>query len=59
MVVVEPVARDENFYSLPLNASAGSAELASRIALIDQLLSATTNPAAVAALQQAKAQLNR
>ena len=48
---------NENFYSLPLS-SAPEADLAQRQALIDQLLAANNNnPAAVQALQKAKASL--
>ena len=42
---------NQNFYSLPVGADAG---ISQRSALISQLLSATSNPAAVAALQSAR-----
>jgi hypothetical protein len=48
---------NENFYSVPLESSASAPELAQRRALIDQLLAATSNPAAVEALQKAKQEL--
>jgi len=50
-------SNNENFYSLPLSSSP-EADLAQRQALIDQLLAANNNnPAAVQALQKAKASL--
>jgi hypothetical protein len=50
-------AGNENFYSLPVSGSDPAA--AQRRALIDQLLGATSSPAAAAALQQARTQLAR
>ncbi len=46
-------AGNQNFYSLPLTTLASADELAQRRALVNQLLSATSNPAAVQALQGA------
>jgi len=45
---------NQNFYSLPVSADG---QLTQRIALIDQLLAVTSNPAAVVALQEARATL--
>jgi len=45
---------NQNFYSLPFSADG---QLTQRIALIDQLLAVTSNPAAVVALQEARATL--
>jgi len=42
---------NQNFYSLPF---AGDSQVQQRIAIIDQLLAATSNPAAVSALQGAR-----
>jgi hypothetical protein len=52
-------AGNENYYSVSLTASGSAADLGQRSALIDQLLAATSNPAAIAALEQAKRQLGR
>jgi len=46
---------NQNFYSLPL---AGDASVQERVALMDQLLSATSNPNAIAAIQSARATLS-
>ena len=48
-------AGNQNFYSLPASANAQGAQ---GIALIDQLLGLTSNPAAIAALQSARASLS-
>ena len=48
---------DENFYSLPVSASASEEDVAQRRALIDQLLSVANSAAATEALQRAKNQL--
>jgi hypothetical protein len=51
-------AGNENFYSVPLASGPNAPDVQQRQALIDQLLGATSsNPQAVAALQQAKGQL--
>jgi hypothetical protein len=50
---------NEGFYSLPLAVDGSQEDLAPRRALVDQLLAATTDPTAVAALQQAKARLGK
>jgi len=47
---------NQNFYSLPLGPDA---QVQQRLALIDQLLAATSNPAAVAALRTARASLTQ
>jgi hypothetical protein len=46
---------NQNFYSTPL---ASDAQVQQRLSLIEQLLGATSNPAAVSALQSARATLN-
>jgi hypothetical protein len=48
-------AGNQNFYSLPVTASAQAGQ---GIALIDQLLGLTSNPAAISALQSARASLS-
>jgi hypothetical protein len=49
---------DENFYSVPISTvNPSQDDLAQRRALIDQLINATSNPAAADALQKAKLQL--
>ncbi len=50
-------AGNQNFYSLPVTVLASPDELAQRRAFINQLLAATSNPAAVQALQGALAAL--
>jgi len=50
---------NEGFYSLPLALDGSQEDLASRQALVDRLLAATTDPTAVAALQQAKARFGK
>jgi len=47
-------AGNQNFYSLPVGADS---QIQQRLALIDQLLGATSNPAAINALQSARATL--
>jgi hypothetical protein len=46
---------NQNFYSTPI---ASDAQIQQRLSLIDQLLGATSNPAAVSALQSARATLS-
>jgi hypothetical protein len=46
---------NQNFYSMPVSAVLGQDQLNQRSALIQQLLSVTTNPGAVQALQNAQA----
>jgi len=48
-------AGNQNFYSLPVS---GDEQIQQRLALIDQLLGATSNPTAIDALQAARATLN-
>ena len=48
---------NKTFYSFPLTSMTTHEELEQRRAFIAQLLSATTNPAAVEALQRAEASL--
>ncbi len=48
---------NQNFYSLPFQIYGTPEEAAQRRAVLDQLLSSTQNPAAVQALQQARANL--
>ena len=50
-------AGNENFYSVPLTGNGSVSDMDQRRALIDQLLQATSSPAAQTALQQAKGQL--
>jgi hypothetical protein len=47
-------AGNQNFYSLPV---AGDTQIQQRIALIDQLLAATSSPSAISALQSARSTL--
>jgi hypothetical protein len=49
---------NQNFYSLPFNASGTPDQAAQRRALIDQLLGTTLNPAAMQALQNARSALS-
>jgi hypothetical protein len=49
---------NQNFYSLPFNASGSPEQAAQRRAVVDQLLAATQNPAALQALQRAQAALS-
>jgi hypothetical protein len=46
---------NQNFYSLPFNLYGTPDQAAQRLAVVDQLLAATQNPAAVQALQNARA----
>jgi hypothetical protein len=48
---------NQNFYSLPLDANLPGDQISQRLALIDQLLAAASSPAAVEALQNARASL--
>jgi hypothetical protein len=48
-------AGNQNFYSLPV---AGDSQIQQRIALIDQLLGATSSPAGISALQSARTTLS-
>jgi hypothetical protein len=48
---------NQNFYSLPLDANLPSDQISQRLTLIDQLLAAASSPAAVDALQNARASL--
>ncbi len=48
---------NENFYSNPLSANIPETDRAQRLALIDQLLAANTQPAAAEALQKARSRL--
>ena len=50
---------NQNFYSLPLNANLPSDQISQRLALIDQLLASASSPAAVEALQNARALLGK
>ena len=51
---------NQNFYSLPLNANLSSDQIGQRLALIDQLLAAaSSSPAAMEALQNARASLDK
>ena len=50
---------NQNFYSLPLDANLPGDQISQRLALIDQLLAATSNPAAAEALQNARALLSQ
>jgi len=50
---------NQNFYSLPLSANLSSDQISQRLALIDQLLGAASSPAAVEALQNARASLDK
>jgi len=50
---------NQNFYSLPLNANLPDDQISQRLALIDQLLASTSSPAAVEALQNARALLGK
>jgi hypothetical protein len=52
-------AGNQNFYSLPLNANLTSDQISQRLALIDQLLASASSPAAVEALQNARALLGK
>src|SRR5207249_2481601 len=45
---------NQNFYSLPVTATASAEELGKRRALIDQLLAVNSNPAAAQVLQNAR-----
>jgi hypothetical protein len=49
---------NQNFYSLPINLYGTPEQMAERRAVVDQLLGATQNPAAVQALQNARAVLS-
>ena len=49
---------NQNFYSLPFNLYGSPEQAAQRLAVVDQLLSATQNPAAVEALKNARAVLS-
>jgi hypothetical protein len=48
---------NQNFYSTPYVDNGSGEQIPQRLALIDQLLSTTTNPVAIQALQQARANL--
>ncbi len=48
---------NQNFISTVLPADGSAPDVTQRLAIIDQLLAATSNPAAIQALQQAKARL--
>jgi hypothetical protein len=50
---------NQNFYSLPLNANLSSDQISQRLALIDQLLTSASSPAAVEALKNAQALLGK
>jgi hypothetical protein len=50
---------NQNFYSLPLNANLPDDQRSQRLALIDQLLAAASSPAAVEALKNARASLDK
>jgi hypothetical protein len=50
---------NQNFYSLPLNATLPDDQRSQRLALIDQLLAAASSPAAVEALKNAHALLDK
>jgi hypothetical protein len=51
--------KSERFYSLPLGSDGSAPDVAQRLAIIDQLLSAVSgNPAAVEALNQARSKLS-
>ena len=52
-------AGNQNFYSLPLNPNLPSDQISQRQALIDQLLASVSSPAAVEALQNARAMLGK
>jgi len=52
-----PGGNPETFYGVPLRLSSPDANISQRLAVIDQLLAATSKPTAVAALQQARARL--
>jgi DNA-binding IscR family transcriptional regulator len=52
-------AGNQNFYSLPLNPNLPNDQLSQRLALIDQLLASASTPAAVEALQNARALLGK
>ena len=51
-------ASTQTFYSTPVPTDGTGTDSSQRLALIDQLLAVTTNPAAVAALQSARARLS-
>ena len=48
---------NQNFYSTPFVDNGSGEQVPQRLALIDQFLATTTNPAAIQALQQARANL--
>jgi hypothetical protein len=50
---------NQNFYSLPLGANLSGDQISQRLTLIDQLLAAASSPAAVEALQNARASLDK
>ena len=49
---------NQNFYSTPVVVSASAEQIAQRLALIDQLLAATSNSTVIQALQNARATLS-
>ena len=50
---------NQNFYSQPLASTGADAQIPQRLAVIDQLLAATSNPSALQALRQARESLAR
>jgi len=48
---------NQSFISVPVPADVSAGDLTQRLALIDQLLAATTNPSASQALQEARAKV--
>ncbi len=50
---------NQNFYSLPLDATLSGNEISQRLALIDQLLASASSPAALEALQNARSLLDK
>ncbi len=55
LMAIHMAAGNQNFYSLPVT---DPSELQKRLALIDQLLAASQNPAAIAALQNARTRVS-